>query len=58
MMSSASEEKRQQALGRLLSDGGEKCTKVDRTFYQGSDKNGNAFWNASCAGGKSFLVQV
>ena len=43
MKSSACEEKRQQVLGRLLSDRGEKCSSVDRTFYQGSDKKGNAF---------------
>lgn len=58
MISAASETKRQQALAGLLSGSGEKCGAVDRTFYQGSDKSGNAFWNASCRGGKSFLIQV
>lgn len=58
MISAASEAKRQQALAGLLSKNGERCSAVDRTFYQGSDKSGNAFWNASCRGGKSFLIQV
>lgn len=58
MISSVSEAKRQQVFTRFLSDSGEKCSSVDRTFYQGSDKKGNAFWNASCAVGKSFLIQV
>lgn len=58
MISAASETKRQQALAGLLSSSGEKCGAVDRTFYQGSDKSGNAFWNASCRGGKSFVIQV
>lgn len=52
------EDKRSSVFFSLLANSSEKCTKVTKTFYQGSDKNGNAFWNAACYGGDSFLIQV
>jgi len=57
-LSSMSEAQRQTVLAALLLNSGERCSKVTRTFYQGSDKNGNAFWNAACAKGGSFLIQI
>lgn len=57
-LSSMSEQQRQAVLAAFLVKSGERCSEVTRTFYQGSDKQGNAFWNASCAGGASFVIQV
>lgn len=51
-------EKRAGALALFLQQSGEKCPSVSRTFYQGSGKNGDAFWDATCAGGKSWAIQV
>src|SRR5262245_1574829 len=54
-----SEGKRAHALSALLEKSGEKCPGAKRTFYQGSDKKGNAFWNVECAGGGgSWVIQI
>jgi len=58
IISGMSEGNRKETFAALLSRGGEKCPTVSRTFYQGSDSKGDAFWNASCVGGQSWLVQV
>lgn len=55
---SMSEQQRQSVLAMFLVKSGEPCSNVTRSLYQGSDKKGNAFWNAACAGGASFLIQV
>ena len=43
---------------RLLRSTGEACASVSRTFYQGSDRSGAAFWNVQCSGGKSWSVMI
>jgi hypothetical protein len=57
-LSSMSEQQRRSVLATFLVKSGEQCSSVTKTFYQGSDKKGNAFWNAACAGGDSFVIQV
>lgn len=57
-ISAMSEDQRRNVLALFLSKSGEKCNAVSRTFYQGSDRRGNAFWNAACVGGESFVIQV
>ena len=57
-LSSMSEQQRQSALAALLVKSGERCANVTKTFYQGNDKKGNAFWNAACANGDSFVIQL
>ena len=57
-LNAMSESQRRSALTAFLSKSGEVCSSVSRTFYQGSDKQGNAFWNAACADGNSYLIQV
>lgn len=57
-LSAMSEEQRRSVLAAFLIKSGEQCTSVSKTFFQGSDKEGNAVWNAACAGGASFVVQV
>jgi hypothetical protein len=37
---------------------GEKCDSVTRSFFQGSDRRGNAYWNAACRNGQAFAIQV
>lgn len=54
----ASEQQRQSMLAGYLATGGEKCTGVTKTFYQGSDHKGNVFWNATCSEGNSFVIQI
>ncbi len=43
---------------KLLRSTGEPCPSVSRTFYQGSDRSGAAFWNVQCAGGKAWSVMI
>lgn len=57
-LSAMSEQQRQSVLAELLVKSGERCSSVTKTFYQGSDKKGNAFWNASCAKGDSFVIEL
>ena len=57
-LSAMSEQQRQSVLAAFLVKSGERCSSVTKTFYQGSDKKGNAFWNAACAKGDSFVIQV
>jgi len=49
-------DKQDVALIHVITSADEPCDKVTRKFFQGSDKRGNAFWNASCSNGKSFVV--
>jgi hypothetical protein len=49
---------RNAALTNFLKSSGEKCDSVTRSFFQGSDRRGNAFWNAACRNGQAFVIQV
>ncbi|KLN53544.1 hypothetical protein [Variovorax paradoxus] len=49
---------RASALASLLRASDETCPSAKRTFYQGSDNNGNAFWNVECSGGSAYVIQV
>ena len=53
-----SEPDRGAIFAKLLSNGGERCPSSVRTFYQGSDKQGNAYWNIQCTGALSYMIQV
>ena len=55
---SMSAEGRAQMLAKLLNRSGEACQTALRSFHQGSDKNGNAFWNVECSTHQSFIVMV
>lgn len=45
-------------LTKFLKASGENCASVTRNFYQGADKQGNAFWNAACRSGKSYVIMI
>jgi len=53
-----SEPERSAVLAKLVRNGGETCPAVTRTFFQGSDKTGAAFWNVQCAGGKAWSIMI
>ena len=57
-ISSLTESKRRLVFATFLENSGEKCPVVTKTYYQGSDKDGNAYWNASCQGADSYQIQV
>lgn len=45
-------------LTRVIKSAEEPCERVTRNFFQGKDANGNAFWNATCSNGNSYVVQI
>ena len=55
---SMSEANRNALLARFMQSSGEACERVTRSFYQGSDKTGSAFWNVMCESGSDFSVMV
>ena len=53
-----SEAERLKLFAKALNSSGDSCPSAIRTFYQGGDKNGTAFWNIKCSNGKAYLIQV
>jgi hypothetical protein len=53
-----SESERADMLATLLRASGEECSSVTRTFLQGRDRDGNAYWNVTCARGASYSIRV
>lgn len=43
---------------KFLTSSGEKCAEVTKTFYQGSDGQGNAFWSVACARGNAVQIMI
>lgn len=52
------EPERKALFASLLQRSGESCRSASRTFLQGSDREGNAFWNVDCGGGHSYVIQL
>ena len=57
MLSKKTEADRLTIFSSMMKNSGEAC-EVTRTFYQGSGKNGDAFWNLRCKSGKSWVITV
>jgi len=57
-LSSLSEPECAAMLAKLLQASGEQCSSVSRTFFQGRDGDGNAYWNVVCAKGTSYSIRV
>lgn len=56
-LTAADEDLRRRVLTRMLD--GERCGLVTKTFLQGfDDDSANAFWNAECSRGTSFVVML
>lgn len=53
-----SEAQRTTALGRLLVASGERCERPSRTFFQGSHRDGSAFWSVDCGAGRAYQVMI
>lgn len=49
---------RQAFMFNFLNSSGEKCSQVTKTFYQGSDGQGNAFWSVACARGDAVQIII
>ena len=52
------EDRRQVLFSRMLQSSGENCSAVSRTFYQGSSRDGSAFWSVTCVGGVDWQVMI
>ena len=58
LLESKSSSERASLFANLLHQSGKGCGKATRTFLQGYDKDGAAYWNVSCSNGQSYNVQV
>lgn len=43
---------------RFLKQSGEDCNSVIQNFFQGFDKNRNAFWNVACRNKNSYVIMI
>lgn len=50
--------KRATFFAAYLTRAGERCASVSRTFFQGMDTRGAAFWNVQCAGGEAWQLMI
>ena len=57
-LSAMSEGDRQSTFAKFLANSGERCGNVTRTFYQGNDSGGNAFWNVACGKADAYVIQI
>lgn len=57
-MLAMSEVDRSAALLRIVESSGQFCRTVARTFFQGEDAKGNAFWNIECEEGRAYAVLI
>jgi hypothetical protein len=54
----ASEAGRLKFFANVLNASGDNCPSANRTFYQGADKTGAAYWNIQCTNGKAYQMQI
>ena len=57
-LATMSEASRAVALAGAIQSNGERCPGVSSTYLQGSDRRGNAVWNARCTNAEAYVVQV
>lgn len=57
-LAAMSELKRSELLAVFVESSGHACHTVSRTFYQGEDSKGNAFWNVECSDREAYVVQI
>ena len=58
VLSGKSEKDRNFALAQFMAKSGESCGQVTKSFLQGQDKSGKAFWNVQCSNKKSFSIII
>lgn len=58
ILSKMSETDRNSALAGLIKRSDEPCGRITKSFFQGLDKSGNAFWNVRCSNKKAFVVMI
>lgn len=57
MLKQMTESDRAAAFQRVVQSSGDSCASVTKTFYQGVDKSGHAYWNIAC-GKRAYSIQV
>jgi len=58
ILESQSPTERASTLTTLLHQSGKACGEAVRTFLQGYDSDGAAYWNVACTNGQFYNVQV
>ena len=57
-LASLSEAERVEFFTKQFAGSGDPCGRVERTFYQGSDKANAALWNVGCSHGRSYMITI
>ena len=58
IVSRMSDSQRNSTFEKFMARSGEDCPTVQRNFFQGTDKRGNATWNVACSNKKSFAITI
>ncbi|AUH71728.1 Uncharacterised protein [Legionella sainthelensi] len=57
ILSSRTSDQQVQILGNIINSAGLPCTPT-RSFFQGLDMSGAAYWDIACSDGRSFVIQI
>jgi hypothetical protein len=57
-LATSSAAKRRETLRSVIASAGDPCPGVERTFFNGSAKDGSAFWSVACSNGRSYMVSI
>jgi hypothetical protein len=58
LLHNATEQGRASILRSIIDGSGERCGEVIKNTYQGTTRDGRAFWTATCHDGQSFVVRM
>lgn len=58
LLQGQNESERAQTLIGILHASGKGCSAVSRSFFQDRDEYAAAYWNAECASGESYVIQM
>ncbi|KTD13604.1 hypothetical protein Lgra_0896 [Legionella gratiana] len=57
ILSSRTSDQQVQILGNIVNSAGEPCVPI-KSFFQGLDLYGAAYWNVACTDGRAFVIQI
>ena len=58
ILSKLSDPEKNATLTKFMKQSDEDCDTVVKNFFQGFDKDRNAYWNVACKNKKSFVIMI
>jgi hypothetical protein len=58
LLANASEAQRFNILRSLITGEGRECREVTAAYFRGTDRDGDAYWSASCYQGQSYQIRL